>query len=71
MKATVILKLDSGDKTLVKEHDDQKVLEEWICKLSYNPKFYMGHTSNGQFAIRMLNNRELKEFEDLKQAKED
>jgi hypothetical protein len=54
MKATVILKLDGGDKTLVKEHDDQKILEEWIYTLSRNPKFYMGSTNNGQFAVRVV-----------------
>jgi hypothetical protein len=54
LKATVILKLDGGDKTLVKEHNDQKVLEEWIYTLSRNSRFYMGSTDNGQFAVRAV-----------------
>ena len=54
MKATVILKLDNGDKILTKEHGDQKVLEEWIYTLSRNPRFYMGSTDNWQFAVRVV-----------------
>jgi hypothetical protein len=54
MKATVILKLDNGDKILIKEHNTQKVLEEWIYTLSHNPKFYIGIIDNGQFAIGMF-----------------
>ena len=54
MKATVILKLDNGDKILTKEHDDQKVLEDWIYTLSRNPKFYTGIIDNGQFAVGMF-----------------
>ncbi|MFA5154106.1 MAG: hypothetical protein WC554_16270 [Clostridia bacterium] len=49
--AYVTLRLDSGEKTLSKSGKDEKILIDWLVRMSDNDRFYMGWTDNGSTAI--------------------
>ncbi len=49
--AYATLRLDNGEKILSKSSKDEKILIDWLVKMSENKRFYRGWTDNGSTAI--------------------
>jgi hypothetical protein len=51
MKAVIEITTNSAIKIIEKNHNDEKVLKDWLIKLSQNECPTFGYLENGTFAI--------------------